>query len=916
MLIPIENKSEKSDKNAEKTRNPLNGIAWEEIRNGIENQQGKIPEIKDESETDTSQTPEEIMESDFEIAENLDIKATISDMKAALEDLARQEAEENFREQYNKSSWYAKPFYFFRRKGIIKKSQQKALENLKENTTFEQSTAFAERNSRENALHNNTSVNTIQNENIDKFVKEYSVGKISKNELRARIVDIFVDQDMDEFKKIDTVASNLEKQAENLKSYKQTLIQIKDGKISAEEAIKTLKSDVYLSELISKATGLNIHSQSDEVKKYLASPKTLEKLIEQKISVSIDILDTAKGAYQINNSDKETSTYKIGKTLQNHPYLSAIATSGALTGLSALTGGIANILGGGSVVGSISGLRRNADMTDEHRGFEERMVANKQQIKTLQAEIAELENAIDAESDTKEKKKLSKEIKKLSKHLAKLESDEKVFGKNRYENQNFTFSTEEFEKYCKKNKIDDEDLSKIMQEYEEYKNTGKNPHFSPAGFRIVKIEENQDGDRTIFLQRRSIITNATQQHFAPINNLNKKLETYFTKEELSEKDRDYYTKWIAQSLARLDAGLETGHNFLYSASGGEREQDLDALYRNVEAGMKKLGLNLETMRNNPAYIRTIDTFVEDYNFAHKSFMDKRTKTAWKTGIISGGIYGASSVVTQWLTNSGLFQENVASNSTKYTVQNGMATKNTGSLVPNTPTPNASNLTPTSTPQISYEIDTGIADKLKTTLGDTNFETFKDELTKHTTPEEFWSILNDKIFASETMKNQAKNEVMTYILNATDTVNGKEVPELVIEAMKNNVLDTTNFQKTLDRLAKWGYHNVDADWLETSIQALHDGTKTITEFDSKQQTIIAEACFDAVHRDSIIGSESPIWRVFMDSIETVAEPITEVTSDIAETSITETVNPANNSSLFGTLFGSLGIPTWKNTILNW
>lgn len=91
------------------------------------------------------------------------------------------------------------------------------------------------------------------------------------------------------------------------------------------------------------------------------------------------------------------------------------------------------------------------------------------------------------------------------------------------------------------------------------------------------------------------------------------------------------------------------------------------------------------------------------------------------------------------------------------------------------------------------------------------------MTQHATPEEFWSILNDKIFTSETVTNQAKNEIMTYILNATDVVNGKEIPELITEAMNNNVLDSASFQTTLDRLAQWGYKNVDPNWLQESIQ---------------------------------------------------------------------------------------------------
>ncbi len=901
---------------------------------------GQDPIIPIDTQQDEKPDERANEEINIKLPDALKLTASIGDMQQAIEDRARQEAEEWFREQYNTSSWYKKPWYFFRRKGITDTLKEQAKKEIEASITEEQAASFAERAGREidfNDTNNQNSVNTIEDiksgfvDTINRFIKwnidEEAFKKNIESTLKGHLAGALKDTVFQ--------VSDIVRKAKNVKKYKDILKQIQDGTKKPDEALGELKASPYLAEFISKATGADVYLQSDTVKRYLENKKVLWALIDQKIAVWVQVIQDSKWAYQIDNRHKETGTYKVGKTLQNHPYLSALGTSGVLAGLSTLTGGIANIFGGGSLVGSVAGLRRNADMTDEHRGYEERMVANKQQIKTINIEIKNLREQIREERDIKAKKKLQKELKQARKSLVWFERDEKVFGKNTYEVSNFELSTAEFTRFCKKNKITNQEKDELIQAYKDYVNTGKIPHFSRNGLRILKIKEDknanaQDGNNeTIVLQHRKIIANATQRHFAPIKNLNTKLENYFKKETLSSRQKIYYISWIAGALARLDAGIKTGHNFLYSASADEREEDLDTLYRNIESGIKKLGLDLQTIRNNPKYKRTVHQFIEDYNMAHDGFMSKRTKSAFKTGIISGGLYGGTSTLFQWLSGTGLFESNAAGAATnpsstapKYTIQNGQAVPNTGatnSVASSTPTPSGANIAPTTTPasQISYGVDTGIADTLKTTLGDQNYTKFINELNTHNTPGEFWSVLNEKIFSNEAVTNQVKNEIMTYILNATDTVNGKEVPELVTEAVKNGVLDQWNFQKTLGRLAKWGYKWVDANWLSDAITHLADGTRTIAEFDSNQQSIIAEACFDAVHRDGVVGDNSPLWRVFMDKIETIAPstdtaPVQTLTDQIpVEVTISDT---STQSSPWK--FVPIGIPTWRNTVLTW
>lgn len=183
--------------------------------------------------------------------------------------------------------------------------------------------------------------------------------------------------------------------------------------------------------------------------------------------------------------------------------------------------------------------------------------------------------------------------------------------------------------------------------------------------RIVNIIENDDGSKIIQMQHRKIIANATQRHFAPIERINNKLTIYFEKENLSEKDQEYYLGWLSQALARLDAGMQTGHNFLYSASGGEGEEDLDTLYRSVDSGIKKLGIDLGQIRNNPKYLRTVNQFIDDYEHAHNGFMNKRAKSARNTGIVSGALYGVSSTLVQAITGSGFFESKTGNVAPKY-----------------------------------------------------------------------------------------------------------------------------------------------------------------------------------------------------------------------------------------------------------
>lgn len=73
----------------------------------------------------------------------------------------------------------------------------------------------------------------------------------------------------------------------------------------------------------------------------------------------------------------------MGKWLQKHPILSSIGAGLGITASSIAAGPLGNFVVGSLGIGSINGLRRNAEYTDEHTGFEKRVT----QGNHLQAEI-------------------------------------------------------------------------------------------------------------------------------------------------------------------------------------------------------------------------------------------------------------------------------------------------------------------------------------------------------------------------------------------------------------------------------------------------------------------------------------------------------------------------------------------------
>ena len=206
------------------------------------------------------------------------------------------------------------------------------------------------------------------------------------------------------------------------------------------------------------------------------------------------------------------------------------------------------------------------------------------------------------------------------------------------------------------------------------------------------------------------------------------------------------------------------------------EKDYNTLYENILLASRKLDISLEELRSHEDYKKIFGGLLADYERADASFDAARTSTSVKRGVTHGAIYGASSVVFQWLAGTGFF---------------GSATTTTTSII--------------TTPG-GYQVDPAIADDLKNMLGPIKYQQFVDHLSHSTTPETLWDTLTKDIFQNTSVGNSVKNHIMTFILNATDIQNGITKPELLIEAAKHGLFsDIASHSTRIDRIIGLLHH---------------------------------------------------------------------------------------------------------------
>lgn len=149
------------------------------------------------------------------------------------------------------------------------------------------------------------------------------------------------------------------------------------------------------------------------------------------------------------------------------------------------------------------------------------------------------------------------------------------------------------------------------------------------------------------------------------------------------------------------------------------------------------------------------------------------------------------------------------------------------------------------------------------------------LSTSTTPESLWDTLTKDILQNKSVGNDIKNQIMTFILNATDVQNGITKPELLIKASEMGLFtdianNSTRIDHVLGLLKHWGYGGVNKTWLIDTLKGLDTGTIQTSSLSPMEQTKVAEALWCYVHRDGV-ASGSPMWQVFMDKLADVTIP---------------------------------------------
>lgn len=751
------------------------------------------------------------------------IDANIADVSKNLEDIALTRADERLREEQSKANIFKRFTRIFNRAKRREQYRLEELEKLQNEHIFDISTRHirenaSERFGRENTLYGNTNIERIDaftNDMVNTWATKFVHGEIDattfEEEFEKLILDWWFPISVESIKHRWTdILKKLIKERE----YYIFLRDMPYDENSILNALMRAEISPRLQEYIERSTGKYLKTDKDSIVAILGNTEARNIVLNQTIEVSIEVLKNGKAAFEIDNSNNtQNATYKIGKFLQKHPLLSSLATGMGITASSIAMGPIGNIITGTFGVGTLNWLRRNAEYTDEHAGFEKRITEWTYKDASIYREIESLQNSLT---------------------------------NSRW-------------------------VSKLYHSYRLRKAQKKLKLYQLQG---VKGFTNSEGSKI------STREGTTHRHFAPISALNRKLQAYINEDswfELEGENADlrilYFKNWISQALARLDAYQKSGHNFLKSNSQQEMEGDMNILGENIFLSLAKLDITLEDIRNSESYKKAYTILLNDYNRAHSAFISSRTSTSLSKAVKHGALYGWSALIFQWLSGTGIFLKE------KFVTD--MPTVSTGGLT----------------------VDTGIAQELKQTLWTAKYQEFLNNISNNPNPNTLWDTISRDIFSNPHVGNKLKNEIMTYILNATDIQNGVSKPSLLIEAANNGIFnDIANKASSIDRvvslLHKWWYTDVKKQWLIDTIRGIDSGSITVSSLSPKEQTKIAEALWCYVHKDWT-WAWSPLWQVFMDRLPDV---ITPGTKTAIKPNILEKI-------------GIFGIPTWRNTFLS-
>lgn len=400
-------------------------------------------------------------------------------------------------------------------------------------------------------------------------------------------------------------------------------------------------------------------------------------------------------------------------------------------------------------------------------------------------------------------------------------------------------------------------------------------------------------------------------HFMPIERLNARFEKILRGESLrSDKDTERNTEninaYLAQAVARLDMHHKTGHNFFRTTKKTitdrkwHMEQQMSELQKNVlRVSIQRWvelwdiiisdpeydhenSQNTKTLRNSPVYLWIVEKLNADLEFANNRFDAVRRSTSIKTWAITGWVYALTSSLLWYLTQ-------------------GTTTTTWPSTLSTAPSW-------TTTVLGWFNIDSNIATELQNVLWTTKYQAFINNIQSAQGSETLWDTLTKDIFHNNNLGNEAKNEIMNFILNASDVQAGITKPELLIEAENQGLFtdissNSPRIDIVLERLSEWWYGNVNKTWLVDTISGINDGSITVSSLNPSEQTKISEALWCYVHRNAPLWAQ-PMFEVFMDRLPDI------VTTHGGETIII----PGELETITKSGIWWVGIPTWRNTFL--
>ena len=372
--------------------------------------------------TKPESTPEKTPQPDIHIAEIRDISANISDVSANLQDVARARAEERLRTEQGQANWLKRATRFFTRNTLLEqynaeelakqrlsRSRRSLLEqyNAEELAKLENESRFDDttRHIRENAARRFAQANTLFADNaintrdtiedsvINGFAAQFVTGAITQKAFEDEFENILLDSAYsDRLRDLRQQGTNIVVELSKQKAIYDLVTRYPTDPTMVESYLDTFLQNssnrAYLEEILGVKT-------RDDIAHALAFAEIREKIAGQEIRVKIDIVTGGEAAYAIDNSSRQDgNAYKIGKFLQKHPILSSVTTGLGITAASLAAGPFGNLIAGTLGIGSTTGLRRGAEYTDEHAGFEKRITQGTHKDAAIYQSVEQLRNEL------------------------------------------------------------------------------------------------------------------------------------------------------------------------------------------------------------------------------------------------------------------------------------------------------------------------------------------------------------------------------------------------------------------------------------------------------------------------------------------------------------------------------------------